>query len=44
MDNNTIVSFTDIREIVHTNTHNHALVQNPFAWEEETEQAEEAAE
>lgn len=22
----------------HTNSHNHALVQNPFAWDEEAEQ------
>lgn len=33
----------EARDIVHTNTHNHALVQNPFAWDEEAE-AEEPAE
>ncbi len=25
---------------VHSNTHNHALVENPFAWENESESAE----
>lgn len=29
-------------EPTHTNSHNHALVQNPFAWDEEAEAAEEA--
>lgn len=24
----------------HSNTHNHALVENPFAWEDESESAE----
>jgi hypothetical protein len=27
-------------DVIHSNTHNHALVHNPFAWEEESEPAE----
>lgn len=31
-------------EPVHTNSHNHALVQNPFAWDEEAAEVEETEE
>lgn len=44
MDNNTFALFVLEADVVHTNTHNHALVQNPFAWDEEAEEAPEAAE
>ena len=26
---------------VHTNSHNHALVENPFAWEDDQDETEE---
>lgn len=30
----------DTGRTVHSNTHNHALVENPFAWDDEDAEAE----
>ncbi|MDA8015986.1 MAG: hypothetical protein MPN21_00960 [Thermoanaerobaculia bacterium] len=30
----------DAGRTVHTNSHNHALVENPFAWEDDQAEAE----
>ncbi len=31
---------SDLSHPVHTNTHNHALVENPFAWEDDQAETE----
>ena len=34
-------AIADVGRTVHTNSHNHALVENPFAWEEDDQAQDE---
>jgi hypothetical protein len=41
MDNQSFGFILELADpVIHTNSHNHALVQNPFAWDEESEDNE----